>query len=90
MLYIEKVRQGAVKIDPLYSSSMNELEVNSKDLSRYMTPATNSNPYFRTRTYIDTRTVKEDMLNEIRSVMPVQNMTTANAIEYLNQVKIMG
>lgn len=90
LLYIEMVRQGAVKIDPLYSSGMNELEVNSKELSLYMTPATNDNPYFRTRTYIDTRTVNEDMLNEIRSVMQVQNMTTANAIEYLNREKKYG
>lgn len=90
LLYIEMVRQGAAKIDPLYSSGMNELEVNSKELSRHMTPAINDNSYFRTRTYIDTRTVNEDILNEIRDVMQAQNVTIANAIEYLNQVKNYG
>ena len=90
LLYIEMVRQGAAKIDPQYSSGMNELVVNSKELSRHMTPAINDNSYFRTRTYIDTRTVNEDILNEIRDVMQAQNVTIANAIEYLNQVKNYG
>ena len=88
LLYIEMVRQGAAKIDPLYSSGMNELEVNSKELSRHMTPAINDNSYFRTRTYIDTRTVNEDILNEIRDVMQAQNVTIANAIEYLTGIEI--